>query len=146
MLSTVKCYYFLKYLHLTLLHCFKELVLLNHICKKSYGDAKGSLKLLKSHGISTLVVCCGILLNILDELLKSLFHPSDPLIPSLLISWQIPGNRVCDRHSTQSDFKKWGAERGSSFHSTKKPQDRFSDTAGSRSSSGTLRHLSPFIP
>lgn len=61
------------------------------------------------------------------------------LIPSLLISCQIPGNRVCDRHSTQSGFKKWGAEGGSSFHSTKKPGVRFSGTAGS---SGALRHLS----
>lgn len=33
---------------------------------------------------------------------------SDPLIPSPLISWQIPGNRARDRHSTQSGVKGCG--------------------------------------
>jgi len=69
MLSTVKCRYSLKYLHLILLYCLKELGLLSHFCKKSYENAKGLNKLLKSCGISPSVVCCGILLTIyVDEI------------------------------------------------------------------------------
>lgn len=112
-LSTVKCRYSLKYLYLILSYYFKELGLLSHFCKKSYENAKGLNKLLKSCRISPSVVCWGILLNIyLDEVffLYSLFHPqtSDPLIPSPLISWQIPGNRARDRHSTQKGVKRCG--------------------------------------
>lgn len=78
MLSPVKCYYFLKYLHLTLLYCFKELILLSHICKRSYENVKRLHQLLKSHGISTSVAYFDILLNIyLGEPLNSFFHPLD---------------------------------------------------------------------
>ncbi|XP_045848480.1 lipid droplet assembly factor 1 isoform X1 [Meles meles] len=39
MLSTVKCCYSLKYLHLICLYCLEECGLLSHFCKKSYENA-----------------------------------------------------------------------------------------------------------